>query len=92
MSVCSIVNWGCNVIVGFFFPFMNKYLGPYSFVPFAAVLLLVFLFALTILPETQGTTPDRLMVEMVRQTSKSSLESEGNDTKEEEKRLAHQIV
>jgi hypothetical protein len=92
MSVCSQVNWACNVVVGFFFPFMNKYLGPYSFVPFAIILLLVFVFALTILPETQGTTPDRLMVEMVKQTSKNSLDAEANANEEEEKGLAHQMV
>ena len=39
---------------------MNKYLGALSFGPFAAVLLGIFIFTVTILPETQGSTPEEL--------------------------------
>ena len=71
MSACSQLNWACNFIIGFVFPFMNEYLGPYSFVPFACVLLATFLFALFVLPETQGTTPEELTAEMTRTLSQS---------------------
>lgn len=64
MSACSQLNWACNFIVGLCFPFINEFLGPYSFMPFAAVLLATFVFAWTILPETQGTTPEELAVEI----------------------------
>jgi SP family facilitated glucose transporter-like MFS transporter 3 len=69
MSTSSQLNWACNFIIGFAFPYMNKYLGPYSFVPFACVLLAVFIFAATALPETQGKTPEELVQEMTRTLS-----------------------
>ena len=79
MSVCSQVNWACNFVVGLVFPYMNKYLGPYSFVPFATVLAFVFGYAVLILPETQGTTPDELAAEMVRRNSQSILYQPNED-------------
>lgn len=69
VSTSSQVNWACNFIIGFIFPYMTKYLGPYSFGPFAVVLLATFVFAATILPETQGTTPEQLAAEMTRTLS-----------------------
>jgi SP family facilitated glucose transporter-like MFS transporter 3 len=73
MSYCSQLNWVCNFIIGLIFPWMHEHLGPYSFGPFAGVLAITFLFALFILPETQGTTPDQLVAEMVRRNSKSMV-------------------
>jgi MFS transporter, SP family, solute carrier family 2 (facilitated glucose transporter), member 3 len=71
MSVSSQLNWFCNFIIGLVFPYMNMYLGPYSFGPFALVLLGTFVFAATVLPETQGTTPEQLAAEMTRTLSQS---------------------
>jgi SP family facilitated glucose transporter-like MFS transporter 3 len=71
MSACCQLNWACNFIVGLVFPYMNKYLGPYSFVPFAVVLLGTFIFALIWLPETQGTTPAELQAELAIKNSTS---------------------
>jgi MFS transporter, SP family, solute carrier family 2 (facilitated glucose transporter), member 3 len=71
MSASSQVNWACNFMIGFVFPYMTKYLGPYSFGPFAAVLLGVFCFAWFILPETQGTTPEQLAAEMTKTLSQA---------------------
>eukprot|EP00934_Nitzschia_sp_Nitz4_P006415 Nitzschia sp. Nitz4//scaffold201_size42423//12550//14651//NITZ4_007371-RA/size42423-snap-gene-0.40-mRNA-1//-1//CDS//3329541323//6405//frame0 len=42
MSLCSQLNWGCNVLVGYIFPFMNEAWGAYSFVPFATFLVITF--------------------------------------------------
>ena len=50
---------------------MTKYLGAYSFVPFAIILLSSFLFAAFVLPETQGTTPEELAAEMTHSLSES---------------------
>jgi SP family facilitated glucose transporter-like MFS transporter 3 len=69
MSVCCQLNWACN----FVFPSMNTYLGPYSFGPFGLVLAFTFVFALTVLPETQGTTPDELVAEMSRRNSSAMV-------------------
>eukprot|EP00934_Nitzschia_sp_Nitz4_P008197 Nitzschia sp. Nitz4//scaffold145_size56662//38919//41043//NITZ4_006563-RA/size56662-snap-gene-0.93-mRNA-1//-1//CDS//3329536595//8187//frame0 len=44
MSLCSQWNWGCNVLVGLLFPWMNNLVGPYCFVPFACFLALTFLY------------------------------------------------
>lgn len=73
MSLCSQLNWVCNFIVGMIFPYMNLYLGPYSFVPFAFILGFVFLYALFILPETQGKAPEELVAEMARRNSQSMV-------------------
>lgn len=73
MSICSQLNWACNFIIGLVFPYMNEYLGPYSFVPFAMVLACTYVFALTTLPETQGKSPQELIAEMTRRNSRSMV-------------------
>lgn len=73
MSICSQLNWACNFIIGLVFPYMNQYLGPFSFGPFALVLLLAFIFAATILPETQGKNPQDLIAEMTRRNSRNMV-------------------
>jgi len=60
MSACIQLNWACNFIVGMVFPYLNIYLGAYSFAPFAMVLMITFVATLLYLPETQGTTPEAL--------------------------------
>jgi len=80
MSISSQTNWACNFIVGLVFPYMNKFLGPYSFVPFAIVLLATFIFSATVLPETQGTTPAELAAEMTRKNSLSVAYEANTDT------------
>ena len=80
MSVSSQLNWACNFIVGLVFPYMNKYLGPYSFVPFGFILLATFVYSATILPETQGTTPAELAAEMTKRNSMSVVYEANTDT------------
>jgi SP family facilitated glucose transporter-like MFS transporter 3 len=69
MSASCQVNWVCNFIVGLVFPYLAKYLGPYSFAPFAVVLLFAFIYALVWLPETQGTTPEELQAQLIQKNS-----------------------
>ena len=73
MSACSQLNWACNFIIGLVFPYMHKYLGAYSFFPFAIVLAITFIFAWAVLPETQGMSPQDLVAEMVRKNSRSMV-------------------
>jgi len=73
MSISSQLNWVCNFIISMIFPYMNTYLGPYSFIPFAAVLACTFMFTLFVLPETQGKTPEDLAAEMIRTNSQSMV-------------------
>ncbi len=56
MSLSCIVNWVCNFLVGLLFPYMQEYLGAWSFAPFAVVLLSTVVFAYAYLPETHGRT------------------------------------
>ena len=69
MSASCQVNWFCNFLVGLIFPYINNYLGAYSFVPFAAVLFLGFIFIHIWLPETQGTTPEELQAQLVKKNA-----------------------
>ena len=69
MSASCQLNWLCNFFVGLIFPYMNKYLGPYSFGPFAFVLFLGFTYSAIWLPETQGTTPEELQAALVKKNS-----------------------
>lgn len=73
MSVSSQVNWTCNFIIGISFPYLNLYLGAYSFVPFATVLFCTFMFVLIWLPETQGTTPEELQKMLVSKNSGTNI-------------------
>lgn len=61
MSMACVVNWGCNFLVGFGFPFLQQYLGiGWCFAPFAGVLALMAIFTFTYLPETHGRTVDEI--------------------------------
>jgi hypothetical protein len=62
MSVCSQLNWVCSFLVCLLFPSMAESLGAYSFLPFAVILAASFVFALTVMPETRGTTPEQLLL------------------------------
>ena len=48
--------------------------------PLAFVLLLTFVFAATIIPETQGSTPEELAAEMTRSLSKSMVYQPNTDS------------
>jgi len=64
MSIASQTNWACNFIVGLVFPYLVKYLGSYSFLPFTCVLLAVTLFVAFVLPEPPTQTVDGVKAEM----------------------------
>ncbi len=60
MSIACIVNWVCNFMVGFCFPYMHNYLGAYTFVPFAAILGVTFLFTQLYVTESYGRTVEEI--------------------------------
>jgi SP family facilitated glucose transporter-like MFS transporter 3 len=60
MSLASIVNWGCNFLVGLLFPYLQQLLGPYTFLPFAVVLAITFVFTLFYVTESYGCTVDEI--------------------------------
>ena len=96
MSLCSQLNWGCNFIVGMIFPYMDKYLGPYSFFPFGVILALTFMFSLFFLPETQGKTPEDLLTDVDKRNSQSTVyeinEEEAGAINQEWKKAMEQLV
>ena len=63
-SLSMSMNWFSNFCVGMAFPYMDKYLGAYSFVPFACVLLGAVMYAIFVLPETQGRSLEEIMQEL----------------------------
>ena len=66
-AAVTCVNWLANFAVGQSFPLIAGVLGPWSFVPFGAVLLLALIFAYQSVPETRGRTLEeieRMMVEL----------------------------
>jgi len=69
MAVSCQINWASNIVIGLVFPYFVEYLGAYSFVPFAVVLSLTFIFALIWLPETHGTTPEQLQAEVLKKNA-----------------------
>ncbi|XP_062963189.1 solute carrier family 2, facilitated glucose transporter member 5 isoform X2 [Cynocephalus volans] len=50
------VHWLCNFAVGLVFPFIQKGLGPYSFIIFAVICLLTTIYTFMIVPETKAKT------------------------------------
>uniref|UniRef100_A0A8C4X6S6 Solute carrier family 2, facilitated glucose transporter member 5 n=1 Tax=Erpetoichthys calabaricus TaxID=27687 RepID=A0A8C4X6S6_ERPCA len=54
--VAGSVHWLSNFTVGLIFPFLEKGLGPFSFIVFAAICLATLLYILMIVPETKNKT------------------------------------
>jgi SP family facilitated glucose transporter-like MFS transporter 3 len=54
MTLACVANWSCNFLVGITFPFIQIWLGPWSFGPFSVVLIATLAFTWIALPETQG--------------------------------------
>lgn len=60
MSLACIVNWSCNFLVGLSFPFCNRYLGAYSFLPFFVILFISTIWIYYYLPETHGRSVEEV--------------------------------
>jgi SP family facilitated glucose transporter-like MFS transporter 3 len=54
MSLGSLASWSGNFLVGMLFPTLRTYMGPWVFLIFATVCLLLSLFLYVYLPETRG--------------------------------------
>jgi Sugar (and other) transporter len=57
---------------------MDLYLGPYSFGPFAVVLLTCFIYVYTLLPETKGRTAEEVSVELERMLGNRNIGQRSN--------------
>ncbi|XP_062316519.1 solute carrier family 2, facilitated glucose transporter member 5 [Osmerus eperlanus] len=54
--VAGSVHWLSNFTVGLVFPFMEKGLGPYSFLIFSVICLVTLIYTWLVLPETKNNT------------------------------------
>ncbi|KAF7209672.1 solute carrier family 2, facilitated glucose transporter member 5 [Nothobranchius furzeri] len=50
------VHWICNFTVGLVFPFMERGLGPFSFIVFSVVCLVTLIYVWLVVPETKNKT------------------------------------
>jgi len=53
MSGSSTIHWTSEFLIGISFPYLQLYLGAFSFLPFAVILGLVFIYLAIYLPETR---------------------------------------
>ncbi|TWW56553.1 solute carrier family 2, facilitated glucose transporter member 1a [Takifugu flavidus] len=54
--VAGSVHWLSNFTVGLVFPFMERGLGPYSFIIFSVICLLTLVYIWLVVPETKNKT------------------------------------
>uniref|UniRef100_A0A669CJZ5 Solute carrier family 2, facilitated glucose transporter member 5 n=2 Tax=Oreochromis TaxID=8139 RepID=A0A669CJZ5_ORENI len=54
--VAGSVHWLSNFIVGLIFPFLERGLGPYSFIIFAVICLVTLIYIWLVVPETKKKT------------------------------------
>ncbi|RLN26530.1 hypothetical protein BBJ28_00026951 [Nothophytophthora sp. Chile5] len=59
-SICIGINWLCNLIVGVAYPYLADALDDYSYLPFVGLLVLFYLLALKLVPETSGKTSEEI--------------------------------
>jgi len=76
MSLACMLNWSCNFLVGFLFPYIQQALGPYVFLPFAGVLVLTFVFVLCCVTETYGKSTEQVYREQVLLQQLHQLEAD----------------
>ena len=79
-SVSMASNWGSNFCVGLLFPYMDKFLGAYSFVPFGIVLVGTLWYAVWILPETRGKSLEMVLEELRANRPELVAQEEPEDT------------
>jgi len=77
MTAASALNWTANFIVGITFPHVTNNLGKWSFVPFAAFLVLTTAFTTEFVFETKGKSLQEIQQEIQDRTqSKTSGDSD----------------
>jgi len=62
-SVATAVNWGTNFVIGLIFPTLNKALGNGTFILFATITGIGFLYVWFFVPETKARSIEEFMAE-----------------------------
>ncbi|KAI4899324.1 hypothetical protein NFI96_011850, partial [Prochilodus magdalenae] len=83
--VAGSVHWISNFTVGMVFPFLEvrKGLGPYSFLIFAFICLVTFIYIWVVIPETKNTTFLEIS-KMFAKRNKVEIVVEGEESKMKE--------
>ncbi|XP_029434775.1 solute carrier family 2, facilitated glucose transporter member 5 isoform X2 [Rhinatrema bivittatum] len=76
--VAGSVHWLSNFTVGLIFPYLEKGLGPFSFVIFGAICLVTLLYIYFIVPETKNKT----FLEVSEMMAKKNRQEVPSDSKE----------
>ncbi|KAK7096145.1 hypothetical protein V1264_005480 [Littorina saxatilis] len=82
ISVSVLVNWVANFVVGYTFPFIQKGLGNFTFLPFSAFILLFFIFCFVYLPETKGKTFEDITMVWKKPVPNGNSDSSASPQKE----------
>eukprot|EP00644_Phytophthora_capsici_P017691 jgi/Phyca11/18996/fgenesh1_pg.PHYCAscaffold_42_\ len=53
-ALCIGINWLCNLVVGVGYPYVSDALDDYAYLPFVVLLVIFYLLALKLIPETAG--------------------------------------
>jgi Sugar (and other) transporter len=77
-SIAMASNWASNFCVGLLFPYMDQFLGAFSFVPFAVVLVATLVYAVWVLPETRGKSLEMVLQEL-RETHPQLIAQQDED-------------
>ena len=64
MQGSSTIHWTSEFFIGISFPYRQLYLGAYSFIPFAVILFLVFVYLAKYLPETRDVPTSKIHSEI----------------------------
>ncbi|XP_073793997.1 solute carrier family 2, facilitated glucose transporter member 5 isoform X2 [Danio rerio] len=83
--VAGSVHWLSNFTVGLVFPFLERGLGPYSFIIFACICLATLIYIWIVIPETKNKTfletsklfAQRNKVEIMAEASDSEIKGTG---------------
>ncbi|KAL3665253.1 hypothetical protein V7S43_009881 [Phytophthora oleae] len=62
-SLCIGINWLCNLIVGVAYPYISDALDDYAYLPFVVLLVIFYLLALKLVPETSGKSSEEIQAE-----------------------------
>ncbi|XP_071139438.1 solute carrier family 2, facilitated glucose transporter member 1-like isoform X1 [Mytilus edulis] len=76
MSISVLINWIFNFVVGYLYPFLQKAIGHYSFIPFTGCLALSWIFLFKYLPETKNKTIEEISSQWERKPKEGFVAKE----------------
>ncbi|ETK88736.1 hypothetical protein L915_07048 [Phytophthora nicotianae] len=62
-SLCIGINWLCNLVVGVAYSYISDALDDYAYLPFVVLLVVFYLLALKLVPETSGKSSQEIQAD-----------------------------